>query len=263
MNMHMTWSTPVLAAALFSLACAGGSDDSGLTFGSFSGPTTFGDDMMEDESGEGEGEGDGDGDTATGDGDGDTTTGDGDGDTTTTGDGDGDTTTTGDGDGDTTTTGDGDGDTTDTGGVCGDGVVDPGEDCDGNDFNGETCQSMGFDGGTLMCVACAISTQNCTNDGGGGQPADGLYSMCLIPEDCPGLDGCATVTMMGEDNPYDGYCTNFCASDADCAANLGGTAIPSCNDEAMAYCQLDCAGGLTCPTGMECVALSGGKYVCY
>jgi hypothetical protein len=243
---------------MLALACAAGADDGGATFGTYTTAqqTTFNDDMTDMEESESGEMGDGDGEP-TGDGD-PTTTGDGDGDPTTTGDGDGDPTTTGDGD--PTTTGDGDGE---PGPVCGDGNVDPGETCDGNNFDGETCQSLGFDQGTLSCIACAIDTSNCSNNGGNGQPADGLYSMCLVPEDCPGLDGCATVTMNGQVDPYDGYCTNFCASDAECTANLGGTAVPQCNNAADPYCELDCAGGKTCPNGMTCVAIQGGTYVCY
>lgn len=159
--------------------------------------------------------------------------------------------------GDTTTT-------TDTGDDCGNGVVDPGEGCDGANFNGQSCMGLGFSGGQLMCTAdCQINSSGCTNGGGGGgQPADGLYSMCLFPEDCPANDGCATVTENGQIDPFDGYCTNLCLTDAECDIGLGGTAIPICNNEVQTYCELVCTNGLTCPAGMECVALAD-RDVCY
>ena len=162
-------------------------------------------------------------------------------------------------DGETTTT-----TTTDSGDDCGNGVVDPGEGCDGANFNGQSCMGLGFAGGNLTCTAdCQINSSGCTNGGGGGnQPADGLYSECLIPEDCAGTDGCATVTMNGQVDPFAGYCTNFCFSDAECDLGLGGTAIPVCNNEIDSYCELLCTGGLTCPVPMQCVALAG-KDVCY
>jgi hypothetical protein len=242
--------------SILALACASGSDDdTGFTGFTTSVPTTtLGDDMndMEEDPETGEAEGDGDGDTGDGDGD----TGDGDGDT---GDGDGDT---GDGDGDT---GDGDGDTGDGDGDpgpdCGNGVVDPGETCDGNNFNGATCLTLGYDQGALTCTGCAVDPSTCSNT---PQPGLGqLYSHCLTSANCPNLDGCATVTMEGEMDPFDGYCTNFCTTDAECSANTGGTAVPQCNDEVDSYCELDCAGGKTCPDGMECIALVGGKNLCY
>ena len=237
---------------LFVLACASG-DDEDTTFGGFTTfPTTTSSPTTTDDPSEtSDSVGDGDGDDPT-------TTGDGDGDPTTTGDGDGDPTTTGDGDGDPTTTGDGDGD---PGPNCGNGSIDPGETCDGNDFGGVSCADLGYDSGTLSCTNCAVSTATCSNL---PQPGVGqLYSHCLVPENCPGLDGCATVSMMGEVDPFDGYCTNFCTTDAECFANTGGTAVPQCNDAVDSYCELDCAGGKTCPDGMVCTGLQGGKFLCY
>jgi hypothetical protein len=226
--------------------CAGGSDD-GSSFGtfgtSFTGQTTVTDDMDDMDDMDDETAGDGDGDTGDGDGD----TGDGDGDT---GDGDGDT-----GDGDT---GDGDGE---PGPNCGNGVIDPGETCDGTNFGGVTCVDLGYDQGTLTCISCAINTANCSNS---AQPGLGqLYSHCLDASGCPGLDGCATVSMEGDPDPFDGFCTNFCSSDAECFANVGGSAVPRCNNEPDRYCELDCAGGKTCPGGMVCTSLVGGKQLCY
>jgi hypothetical protein len=239
----------VILCAGLGLGCADGDqDDQGWTsFGQTTQTTftTLGDDNDEDDDVDESGDS---GDTT---GDGDTSTTD-EGDTSTT------TTTEGDGDGDTETT-----TTTDTGDDCGNGVVDPGEGCDGANFNGQSCMGLGFSGGSLMCTAsCQIDSSGCTNGGGGGQPANGIYSMCLVPDDCVGTDGCATVTMNGQVNPFDGYCTNFCVGDAECDIGLGGTAIPNCNNEVDPYCELTCTGGLTCPAGMECVALAD-RDVCY
>lgn len=231
------------------LGCADGDQDDG-------GWTTFGqttyttideddddDDVDVDESGESGDSGDATSEESTTEEDDDVDT-----DTTTT--------TTDDGESDTTTT-------TDTGDDCGNGVVDPGEGCDGLNFNGQSCMGLGFDQGSLMCTAsCQIDSSDCSNGGGGGQPAQGLYSSCLLPDDCVGADGCATVMMQGELDPFDGYCTNFCANDAECNLGLGGTAIPDCNTEIDPYCELVCTGGLTCPAPMQCVQLTG-KMVCY
>ncbi len=163
----------------------------------------------------------------------------------------------------TTSTSDSSDTTTTTGGDdCGNGVIDPGETCDGLNFNGASCMVLGYDGGSLACNAnCAVDISGCSN---AAQPGLGqLYSNCLDSANCPGLDGCATITNQGEVDPFDGYCTNLCTTDADCFANTGGTAVPQCNDEANPYCELDCSGGKTCPGGMECLSLVGGKKLCY
>jgi hypothetical protein len=238
-------SCVVVLCAGLGLGCADGENDSGWTSFGQTTYTTFGDDF-DDEADEEESGDSGD------------TTDEADSTSTSTDDGSTSTTTTTDDDADSDTT-----TTTDTGDDCGNGVVDPGEGCDGANFNGQTCQGLGFSGGSLMCTAnCQINSSGCTNGGGGGQPADGMYSSCLIPEDCVGTDGCATVTMNGQVDPFDGYCTNFCVSDAECDLGLGGTAIPDCNTEVQPYCELVCTGGLTCPAPMDCVALAN-KDVCY
>lgn len=242
-------------------ACAGAPDDDGGTFGSFAsftmGQTTASDDMddMDDMA---DMETSGDGDSTTGDGDGDAGTGDGDGEPTETGDGDGE----GDGDGDQTTgDGDGDGDP-EPGPNCGNGMIDPGETCDGSNFGGVTCVDLGYDMGSLTCNGCAVSTASCVN---APQPGLGqLYSHCLDANGCPGLDGCATVSMDGQETPFDGYCTNFCSGNAECFADTGGNAVPQCNDvQPNSYCELDCSSGKTCPGGMVCTSLIGGKQLCY
>ncbi len=222
------------------LGCADSEGDGGWTSFNQTTFTTLGDEADEESGSSGESGGDS-GDTSTDDESESTST-----------------TTTTDGESESTTT-------TDTGNDCGNGVVDPGEGCDGANFNGQSCMGLGFSGGSLMCTAdCQINSSGCTNGGGGGgQPANGLYSACLVPGDCDlSLDGCATVTENGQVDPFDGYCTNFCVSDAECDAGLGGTAIPNCNNEVSPYCELVCTGGLTCPVPMDCVALAD-RDVCY
>lgn len=109
-----------------------------------------------------------------------------------------------------------------------------------------------------------------TTDGGSGadpgaQPAEGMYSACAQASDCVGVNLCVTISdpMMV---PLGGFCTApGCANPAaDCIATPGGTATPMClpltvNDMPDSACALDCAGGKTCPTGMECIAITGGS----
>ena len=168
------------------------------------------------------------------------------------------------GEGQAVDTGDGDADP-DTGGpppTCGDGVLDPDEACDGGQLAGESCQSLGWDMGGLSCTpACEFNLIDCHNR---PQPGLGkLYSPCLDNDSCPGLDGCATVVEEAGTEPFAGFCSNFCAGDDECWADVGGTALPHCNDAASRYCELDCGGGRTCPEGMDCVELSSGAFVCY
>lgn len=257
MKRHFELFCSVVSVLALTSGCAGAGDDpTSSSFGSFgSGTPTTVDSGDDDEAEEDtmEESGDSSGDTTT-DGGTDTTTTDG---GTTTTDGGTDTTTT---DGGTDTTTDG-GTTTGGGADCGNGVLDPGESCDGNDFGGATCQSLGYDQGALTCNNCAVDISGCSNT---PQPGAGqLYSHCLDAVNCPGLDGCATVTMEGQTDPYDGFCTNLCSSDAECFANVGGTATPVCNDAMTPYCELDCSGGKTCPGGMECVNIVGGAQLCY
>lgn len=49
--------------------------------------------------------------------------------------------------------------------VCGDGVIQGLEDCESGDFAGKTCASIcGSGSGFLQCVACTISTSECTGN---------------------------------------------------------------------------------------------------
>lgn len=101
----------------------------------------------------------------------------------------------------------------------------------------------------------------------GMQPADGMYSDCLMAAQCVGLNTCVTILDM-MDAPIDGFCSNNgCQVPAtDCDPTPGGTAVPFCmmvtlNDNPDTACALDCAGGATCPGGMMCWDL-GGTSVC-
>jgi hypothetical protein len=100
----------------------------------------------------------------------------------------------------------------------------------------------------------------------GGQPGTGMYAHCLAPEQCAGgsINVCITIN-----DGRTGFCTNStCTNPAvDCDPSPGGTAEPICypitiNDMPAQSCALDCAGGKTCPGGMQCFALEGGLSVC-
>lgn len=103
---------------------------------------------------------------------------------------------------------------------------------------------------------------------GGMQPADGMYSPCVIPDDCgfaPEL--CITISDM-DGMLLDGFCSETTCNDpmADCDVAPGGTAMPACIDVSVdgmpdSACVLDCSGGASCPTGMTCYSL-GGTSIC-
>jgi hypothetical protein len=96
---------------------------------------------------------------------------------------------------------------------------------------------------------------------GGVPPAMGMYSECLVPEECLApINVCIVV------NDTEGFCTNMaCTNPAtDCEPSPGGTATPICfpielNGMPTASCALGCAGGLTCPAGMTCWPLAEGS----
>jgi len=98
-------------------------------------------------------------------------------------------------------------------------------------------------------------------DGGLEQPLDGMYSECMVPEDCALPNNVCITINMGA-----GFCTNQgCANPAaDCDPTPGGTAVPICfplelNMMPAMSCALDCSAGQICPTGMACAVLEDGS----
>ncbi len=99
----------------------------------------------------------------------------------------------------------------------------------------------------------------------GTQPADGLYSTCLVPEQCDPIPALC-ITINDEDGvPMDGFCSQTgCTNPAvDCVPTPGGTAVPACmpvtvNGAEGSACALDCSGGATCPAPMTCYSLTFG-----
>ncbi|MEX1362844.1 MAG: hypothetical protein AB1Z98_06950 [Nannocystaceae bacterium] len=55
-------------------------------------------------------------------------------------------------------------------------------------------------------------------------------------------------------------CTSPCEVDEDCPQPLTGDAPAVCAGQMFDQCLLDCAGGATCPDGMECVPIAGGMF---
>ena len=92
---------------------------------------------------------------------------------------------------------------------------------------------------------------------GEDQPITGLYAPCLESEDCLQSDSCLVFTIDGI--VFDGFCTDNCVEDSECEPSPGGTAIPTCFQEA---CLLVCENGESCPNGMECTAISNGTSTC-
>jgi hypothetical protein len=99
-----------------------------------------------------------------------------------------------------------------------------------------------------------------------GQPADGMWSMCIdAAMDCGNLP----ILCITNADMTDGFCsTTGCANPAaDCDPSPGGTATPACapvtvNDEMEQACVLSCAGGLVCPTGMVCMDFTNLGMIC-
>lgn len=52
--------------------------------------------------------------------------------------------------------------------------------------------------------------------------------------------------------PDHSFCTYDCQDDGDCPEPSGGTAVSICAPM-ISQCALDCAGGATCPAGMDCI----------
>lgn len=108
----------------------------------------------------------------------------------------------------------------------------------------------------------------------GEQPERGLYSACSEEDDCvtrlPGPHACMGTGADGTTLPDDGwahvpegqrgFCTRFRDPPedpaVDCLPHPGGHVTAELafgqNSRGLSFCVLDCAGGLSCPSGMEC-----------
>lgn len=93
------------------------------------------------------------------------------------------------------------------------------------------------------------------------QPENGMYSACTVVGDCVGLTTCVLVGASG-------FCSSGGCADpvADCDPNPSATSTAPalCVDDGtgtMMVCALSCAGGQTCPGGMDCLPL-GTTMVC-
>jgi hypothetical protein len=101
-----------------------------------------------------------------------------------------------------------------------------------------------------------------------GQPADGMWSMCLMGEDCGNTPILCIQSVDADMNPIDGFCsTTGCMNAAvDCLPAPGGTAMPACapitvDGEMEMACVLNCQG-LMCPMGMVCMNFTGLGMIC-
>lgn len=117
---------------------------------------------------------------------------------------------------------------------------------------GSTGMSMGSTG-------MGMGSTGMGDDSGLEQPADGMYSECMVPADCSMVTSNVCVTINGGS----GFCTNMgCTNPAvDCDPSPGGTAPPICFpvDDTLTSCALDCSAGQICPTGMTCTVLANGS----
>jgi hypothetical protein len=153
----------------------------------------------------------------------------------------------------------------------------PNDDSSGStsDGSGSTTDgsSDGTDGGDTSSSSSATldptlaeSSSDGAVDPTDGQPADGMWSMCIdAAMDC----GNIPILCITNADMTDGFCsTTGCANPAvDCLPAPGGTAMPACapitvNDQMEQACVLNCAGGLVCPTGMVCMNFTNLGMIC-
>ena len=106
-----------------------------------------------------------------------------------------------------------------------------------------------------------MSTCSALRDGGGGRPANAAAVSGLAVGNLAATPPCP--------EPYDrcydsapGYtaCGITCVDDSECPAPLTGDAVATCAGPQNDICVLDCAGGVVCPDGMECVDVVGGAF---
>lgn len=143
----------------------------------------------------------------------------------------------------------------------------PGDESAGDNTEGSSGGSGGPSSDSAETTSAPSTTTATTSaEGSTGappvdeQPDNGMYSECAGVADCIGLNTCVLAGAVG-------FCSNTGCTDpvAQCDANPGATATapPACvdNGAGQMVCALACAGGQSCPGGMECVAL-GGTSVC-
>jgi hypothetical protein len=96
------------------------------------------------------------------------------------------------------------------------------------------------------------STGGSTGEPQPPQPVSGWWSHCLGNADCS--DG---LVCMLNDDETDGVCTDFCSPAQDptsCGVSPSESVSTTCLEiSAGSVCALDCAGGMTCPSGMVCL----------
>jgi hypothetical protein len=118
-------------------------------------------------------------------------------------------------------------------------------------------EDSGDDGG-------GSSTGTTTTTGGGGQctqPLSGMFAHCLAPEECGGLS-CFQVKQ--DEQVLNGFCTVACSNANECGPAPGNcSSTPACVPVGGQYaCALSCAGGASCPPGMECMNFQDSGEVC-
>jgi hypothetical protein len=119
----------------------------------------------------------------------------------------------------------------------------------------ETATSGAGESTTTTSSATSTATSDPTSGVGTGvdtgteQPEDGMYSACVDVTDCIGLTTCES-----------GFCTKMCMDVSECDPAPGGTAAPACFMFGLnMLCALDCSGGETCPTPMQCTPVTNGS----
>jgi hypothetical protein len=143
-------------------------------------------------------------------------------------------------------------------GICSEGLeCAPGTDPDCQRTWNDTC-GFAFDGACDEPTFCELGTDQTDCDGApaGGvcsefatQPSSGMYSFCTDGNSC-------SVTCAGFGSPLsEGFCTNYCTSDADCPPSPG-CAESSCaawgpEGDFNFLCVMSCAN-TPCPSDMEC-----------
>ncbi|HWB74748.1 MAG TPA: hypothetical protein VG755_07325 [Nannocystaceae bacterium] len=110
---------------------------------------------------------------------------------------------------------------------------------------------------TDTASSSGANTNATSSEGGssseGGPPGEPYYEDCSGEGDCG--SGECYVYVDGMSNPLAHVCYIPCMG-MPCPPPPNGTADPICNG--LDRCVLDCGGGATCPTGMDCYTLDFG-----